>query len=80
MKKASSSFEEGEVVMGTIISVDRDHVLVDVGYKSEGQIPIHEFKDENGKVDVKLNDRVEVMIEVWDEDEERVILSKEKAA
>jgi small subunit ribosomal protein S1 len=72
-------FEEGEVVIGTIISVDRDHVLVDVGYKSEGQIPIHEFKDENGKVDVNLNDRVEVMIEVWDEDEERVILSKEKA-
>ncbi|PIP40840.1 MAG: 30S ribosomal protein S1, partial [Desulfobacterales bacterium CG23_combo_of_CG06-09_8_20_14_all_51_8] len=73
-------FEEGEVVTGTIISVDRDHVLVDVGYKSEGQIPIHEFKDENGKIDVKLNDRVEVMIEVWDEEEERVILSKEKAA
>ncbi len=72
-------FEEGEVVIGTIISVDRDHVLVDVGYKSEGQIPIHEFKDENGKVDVNLNDQVEVMIEVWDEDEERVILSKEKA-
>jgi small subunit ribosomal protein S1 len=72
-------FEEGEVVTGTIISVDRDHVLVDVGYKSEGQIPIHEFKDENGKVDVNLYDQVEVMIEVWDEDEERVILSKEKA-
>jgi small subunit ribosomal protein S1 len=73
-------FEEGEVVTGTIISVDRDFVLVDVGYKSEGQIPIHEFKDEKGKINVNLNDRVEVMIEVWDEDEERVILSKEKAA
>ncbi len=79
-EESLKQFEEGEVVMGTIISVDRDHVLVDVGYKSEGQIPIHEFKDENGKVDVNLNDRVEVMIEVWDEDEERVILSKEKAA
>lgn len=73
-------FEEGEVVVGTIISVDRDYVLVDVGYKSEGQIPIHEFKDEKGNVNVNLNDQVEVMIEVWDEDEERVILSKEKAA
>ncbi len=73
-------FEEGEVVMGTIISVDKDFVLVDVGYKSEGQIPIHEFKDESGNVDVNLNDQVEVMVEWWDEEEERVILSKEKAA
>jgi len=79
-EESLKQFEEGEVVIGTIISVDRDHVLVDVGYKSEGQIPIHEFKDENGKIDVNLNDQVEVMIEVWDEDEERVILSKEKAA
>ncbi|SLM32988.1 30S ribosomal protein S1 [Desulfamplus magnetovallimortis] len=73
-------FEEGQVVTGTIIAVDRDHVLVDVGYKSEGQIAIHEFRDEEGNVNVNLNDRVEVMVEVWDEEEETVILSKEKAA
>ncbi len=73
-------FEEGEVVTGTIISVDKDFVLVDVGYKSEGQIPIHEFLDENGKVNANLNDKVEVMVEFWDEEEERVVLSKEKAA
>jgi small subunit ribosomal protein S1 len=73
-------FEEGEVVHGTIISVDKDYVLVDVGYKSEGQIPISEFMDETGKVNVNINDRVEVMVELWDEEEERVILSKEKAA
>lgn len=73
-------FEEGQVVTGTIIAVDRDHVLVDVGYKSEGQIAIHEFRDEEGNVDVNLNDKVEVMVEVWDEEEETVILSKEKAA
>ncbi len=73
-------FEEGQVVTGTIISVDRDHVLVDVGYKSEGQIAIHEFRDEQGNVNVNLGDKVEVMVEVWDEEEETVILSKEKAA
>jgi len=75
-----SSFEEGQVVTGTIIAVDKDHVLVDVGYKSEGQISIHEFRDEDGKINVNLYDRVEVMIEVWDEEAETVILSKEKAA
>ncbi|MFW6052610.1 MAG: 30S ribosomal protein S1, partial [Desulfosalsimonas sp.] len=73
-------FEEGEVVNGRIISVDKDHVLVDVGYKSEGLIPIHEFKDGDGNVDAAVDDDVEVMIEWWDEEEERVILSKEKAA
>jgi small subunit ribosomal protein S1 len=73
-------FEEGQVVTGTIIAVDKDSVLVDVGYKSEGQISIHEFRDEDGNVDVNLNDQVEVMVEVWDEEEETVILSKEKAA
>ncbi len=75
-----SSFEEGQVVTGTIIAVDKDHVLVDVGYKSEGQISIHEFRDEDGNLNVKLNDKVEVMVEVWDEEAETVILSKEKAA
>ncbi|MFP4453179.1 MAG: 30S ribosomal protein S1 [Desulfobacterales bacterium] len=73
-------FEEGEVVNGRIISVDRDHVLVDVGYKSEGLIPIHEFKDGDGNVNAAVDDDVEVMIEWWDEEEERVLLSKEKAA
>ncbi|PIE69971.1 MAG: 30S ribosomal protein S1 [Deltaproteobacteria bacterium] len=72
-------FAEGEVVEGRIITVDKDYVLVDVGYKSEGQIPIHEFKDEAGQVSVQPGDTVEVMIELWDEEEETVLLSKEKA-
>jgi len=72
-------FAEGEVVTGRVISVDKDHVLVDIGYKSEGQIRIHEFKDENGEVKADVGDKVEVMVEWWDDEEERVILSKEKA-
>jgi small subunit ribosomal protein S1 len=73
-------FAEGEVVTGRIISVDKDHVLVDIGYKSEGQIRIQEFRDEEGNITAKLDDRVEVMVEWWDDEEERVVLSKEKAA
>ena len=42
---------EGEVVAGRIISVDKDYVIVDIGYKSEGQIAVHEFFDENGEVE-----------------------------
>jgi small subunit ribosomal protein S1 len=72
-------FAEGEVVTGRIISVDKDHVLVDIGYKSEGQIRIHEFKDNEGNVKAEVGDKVEVMVEWWDDEEERVLLSKEKA-
>ncbi|HUV51204.1 MAG TPA: 30S ribosomal protein S1 [Anaerolineae bacterium] len=73
-------FEEGELVVGKIIAVDKDYVLVDIGYKSEGQIRIQEFKDDHGNINATLGDNVEVMVEYWDEEEERVVLSKEKAA
>ncbi len=73
-------FAEGEVVTGRIISVDRDFVLVDIGYKSEGQIKIHEFRDESGNITAKVGDLVEVMVEWWDDENEMVVLSKEKAA
>jgi small subunit ribosomal protein S1 len=72
-------FAEGEVVNGKIISVDKDHVLVDIGYKSEGQIRIREF-EEDGEVTAKVGDAVEVMVEWWDDENEVVVLSKEKAA
>ncbi|RLB97999.1 MAG: 30S ribosomal protein S1 [Deltaproteobacteria bacterium] len=72
-------FAEGEVVNGRIISVDKDHVLVDIGYKSEGQIRIHEFRDENGEIKAEVGDTVEVMVEWWDDENEVVVLSKEKA-
>jgi small subunit ribosomal protein S1 len=74
-----SKFEEGQVVIGTVISVGKETVLVDVGYKSEGQISIHEFIDEDGNVSVNVGDEFEVMIEVWDEEEETVLLSRDKA-
>jgi small subunit ribosomal protein S1 len=73
-------FAEGEVVSGRIISVDKEYVLVDIGYKSEGQILIQEFMDENGNLNANVNDAVDVMVEWWDDEEERVVLSKEKAA
>ena len=73
-------FAEGEVVTGRIISIDKDHVLVDIGYKSEGQIRIQEFQDNEGNIDAKIGDKVEVMVEWMDDEDERVILSKDKAA
>jgi small subunit ribosomal protein S1 len=73
-------FKEGEVVTGVITSVDKDLVLVDIGYKSEGQIRINEFRGEDGNITAKIGDTIEVMVEWWDDEDERVILSKDKAA
>ncbi|MEJ2727419.1 MAG: 30S ribosomal protein S1 [Deltaproteobacteria bacterium] len=73
-------FAEGELVTGRIISIDKDHVLVDIGYKSEGQVRIQEFMDQNGNVTAEVGDTIEVMVEWWDDEDERVLLSKDKAA
>jgi small subunit ribosomal protein S1 len=73
-------FKEGEVVTGVITSIDKDLVLVDIGYKSEGQIRINEFRAEDGSITAKIGDTIEVMVEWWDDEDERVILSKDKAA
>jgi len=72
-------FAEGEVVTGRIISVDKDHVLVDIGYKSQEQILIRKLRDEEGNTRAEVGDSVEVMVEWWDDENEVVVLSKEKA-
>jgi len=73
-------FAEGEVVTGRIISIDKDQVLIDIGYKSEGQVRMQEFLDEKGNMTANVGDTIEVMVEWWDDEDERVLLSKDKAA
>jgi small subunit ribosomal protein S1 len=73
------NFAEGEVVRGVVLQVSDTEVIVDVGYKSEGIIPIDEFKDENGQVAVKAGDTVDVLLEKTEDKEGYVVLSKEKA-
>src|SRR5213593_1057263 len=56
------NFAEGEVVKGIVLQVSESEVIVDVGYKSEGIIAIEEFRDETGKVNVKMGDTVDVLL------------------
>ncbi len=70
---------EGEVVKGTVLKVTETAVVVDVGYKSEGLIPIHEFLDENGQITVQANDVVDVLLERTEDREGHIVLSREKA-
>lgn len=69
--------QEGEIVRGRIVSIERDAVLVDVGYKSEGIIDLEEFAD-HGRA-LQVGEEVDVLLEEKEDREGQVILSKEKA-
>jgi len=71
--------KEGEIVQGTVVAVQRDNVIIDIGGKSEGMISLSEFTDASGEVTVKAGDRVDVFIESRENDDGLVTLSKEKA-
>ncbi len=71
--------KENEIVRGTIVQVTKDYAVVDIGYKSEGQVPIQEFGLLEGKPNVKVGDPVEVLLESRENDTGMVVLSKEKA-
>ena len=72
--------QEGEVVKGRIVSITKDFVMVDIGYKSEGQIPIHEFTTPEGEVTAKVGEDVEALMESREDEEGALMLSKNKAS
>ncbi len=71
--------KEGEIVKGTVVAVQRDNVVIDIGGKSEGIIAVSEFADAQGQTTVKPGDEVDVYIESRENDDGLVTLSKEKA-
>ncbi|RYZ68524.1 MAG: 30S ribosomal protein S1 [Proteobacteria bacterium] len=71
--------KEGEIVKGTIVAIQRDNVIIDIGGKSEGMIPLSEFGDQTGDSPVKPGDVIDVFIESRENDDGLVMLSKEKA-
>src|SRR5947199_396633 len=77
MAKPMPDFREGSIVKGRILEIRPREVLVDVGYKSEGVIPLAEFDDVDS---LEVGDEVEVLLERLENEEGMVVLSKEKAA
>ena len=71
--------KEGEVIKGTVIRVTAEFAIVDIGYKSEGQVAISEFTSAKGELAVKPGDTVQVFLESRENDTGMVVLSKEKA-
>ncbi|HWP64927.1 MAG TPA: 30S ribosomal protein S1 [Candidatus Limnocylindria bacterium] len=70
---------QGDVITGRVVSIGRDAVTVDIGYKCEGAIPIHEFIDHEGNCTVALGDDVDVFFEGTDQETGAVHLSRQRA-
>ncbi|MDP2938788.1 MAG: 30S ribosomal protein S1 [Candidatus Omnitrophota bacterium] len=68
--------KEGQIIKGTIVGITQKDVLVDVGYKSEGIIPLIEFSNPK---ELKLNQEIEVLVEAKEDEDGRIMLSREKA-
>jgi len=77
--KGPEAVKEGELAKGKVLAIDDDYVTVDVGFKSEGMIASWEFMDEDGTMLVAVGDSVEVLVEDAEDEDGRVVLSKEKA-
>jgi small subunit ribosomal protein S1 len=78
-EESMRSVKPGGVVRGTVVGITSTHVMVDVGYKSEGQIPLHEFVDRQGKPQVKVGDEVDVYFDSSESEGGGIVLSRQRA-
>jgi small subunit ribosomal protein S1 len=76
---ANQSLQRGAVITGTVVDIQSDSVIVNAGLKSEGVIPIEEFKNTAGEVEVEVGDEVEVSLEAVEDGFGETKLSREKA-
>ena len=74
------AFTEGEVVKGTVVDVNRDEIMIDIGFKSEGYIPTGEFEvGKDGLPSVSVGDEIDVYIVRREDAEGQIVLSKQFA-
>src|SRR4051812_31467834 len=77
-----TNFNEGDVVSGTVVRVDKDEILVDIGYKSEGVIPVAELsirRSVNPDEEVTIGDEIDALVLQKEDADGRLILSKKRA-
>ncbi len=75
-----TNIKEGGIVQGTVSRITDDHVIVDIGHKSEGEVPIIEFKrDDNRKLTVEVGEKIEVYLDRFEDENGDMILSYERA-
>lgn len=78
-EQSIQAVQPGGIVKGKVVDITPTHVVVDVGYKTEGQISLKEFFDREGKIQVKVGDEVDVLFESPEGDDGDIVLSREMA-
>ena len=78
-EQSLQTVKPGEVVRGRVVNIGPEVVTIDIGYKSEGQIPVAEFRSRDGEVTISEGDEIEVFFDSADAEQEGVVLSRAKA-
>src|SRR5579863_4156779 len=79
MEQSLRAPRPGDVLAGTVLLITRDNVIIDINYKCEGQVPLVEFLDHDGKIGIKEGDEVDVYFEGTETENGTVMLSHAKA-
>lgn len=77
--KEEKEIKEGEVTKGKVVHIGPTSVVIDIGFKSEGEIPLHEFGGPDGQPRVAVGDTIDVYVESYENENGMIVLSKEKA-
>ena len=77
--ESTSFVKEQTIAAGKITDINKDFVTVDIGFKSEGKIPVEQFRNEDGELLVEIGEETEVYIEAFEDYDGVALLSKEKA-
>jgi small subunit ribosomal protein S1 len=73
------SVKPGEIVRGRVVKIGPEFVTIDIGYKSEGHIPLSEFRLRDGRLSVQEGEEIEVYFDAADAEQEGIVLSRAKA-
>src|SRR2546421_3800646 len=78
-QRKMATFSEGDIVRGKVLKITPSEVVVDIGYKSEGLLPVTEVTNYNGAVTIKPGDEIDVYLERLENANGYIVLSREKA-
>jgi small subunit ribosomal protein S1 len=79
LEESERSVKPGEIVRGRVVKIGPEFVTVDIGYKSEGHIPLTEFRLRDGRIAVHEGDEIDVYFDAADSEQEGIVLSRAKA-
>lgn len=77
--ETQNAIREGSIVTGRVVQITRDNVRIDIGHKTEGEVPLSEFRNADGEVTVQVGSSVEVYLDSFEDNDGEMVLSRERA-